>query len=79
MISPTSEAPPIFSPAPRHLALAEAVAWLTDWRAEHPGTVPAAELLGAAAAAGIASATLHRARKQLGLRTRKTADGWKLQ
>jgi hypothetical protein len=60
-------------------ALAEAVAWLTDWRAEHPGTVPAAELLEAAAAAGIASATLHRARKQLGMRTRKTADGWRLQ
>jgi hypothetical protein len=60
-------------------ALAEAVAWLTDWRADHPGTVPALELLDAASAAGIATTTLHRARKQLGLKTRKTADGWTLQ
>ena len=60
-------------------ALAEAVAWLTDWRAEHPGTVPAIQLLEAANAAGIATTTLHRARKQLGLKTRKTPDGWTLQ
>ncbi|MHB8293916.1 MAG: AAA family ATPase [Acidimicrobiales bacterium] len=57
-------------------ALGEAVVWLTAWRAEHPGGVSAAELLAAATEAGIAPATLHRARKQLGLRTRKTAEGW---
>ena len=57
-------------------ALAEAVAWLNEWRAEHPGRVPAAELLEAASAAGIATTTLHRARKQLGVKTRKTVDGW---
>jgi len=57
-------------------ALGEAVAWLTAWRAEHPGEVPAAELLAAATEAGVAATTLHRARKQLGLQTRKQADGW---
>jgi len=59
--------------------LAEAVAWLTDWRADHPGTVPVAELLDAAATAEIATTTLHRARKQLGLKTRKQGDSWYLQ
>ena len=57
-------------------ALGEAVAWLGAWRAEHPGTTSSAVLLADAEAAGIASATLHRARKQAGLQTRKTADGW---
>ncbi len=57
-------------------ALGEAVEWLTTWRAAHPGEVPAADLLADAAAAGIATTTLHRARKQLGLQTRKTGDGW---
>lgn len=57
-------------------ALGEAVAWLTAWRVEHPGEVPAAELLAAAAEAGVAATTLHRARKQLGLPARKKADGW---
>jgi RecA-family ATPase len=57
-------------------ALGEATTWLTSWRAEHPGAVPAADLLAAAGEAGIAVATLHRARKQLGLQTRKTATGW---
>ena len=57
-------------------ALGEAVAWLTAWRAEHPGTTPSAELLADAEDAGIATVTLHRARRQLGLQTRKTADGW---
>jgi hypothetical protein len=57
-------------------ALADAVSWLTEWRSQHPGTVPAAELLAAATEAGIPSTTLHRARKQLRLRTRKTGEGW---
>lgn len=57
-------------------ALADAVAWLTTWRAEHPGTVASAVLLADAEAAGIAPATLHRARKHLGMQTRKTAGGW---
>jgi len=57
-------------------ALGEAVAWLTAWRAEHPGEVPAAQLLAEAAEAGVAATTLHRARKQLGLPARKKADGW---
>jgi hypothetical protein len=60
-------------------ALADAVAWLTDWRTEHHGPIPAIELLNAANAAGIATTTLHRARKQLGLKTRKSPDGWTLQ
>jgi len=60
-------------------SLAEAVAWLTDWRADHSGAVPVAELLDAAAEAGIATTTLHRARKQLGLKTRKQGDAWYLQ
>lgn len=57
-------------------ALGEAVEWLTTWRSAHPGEVPAAQLLADAATAGIATMTLHRARKQLGLRTRQTAKGW---
>jgi hypothetical protein len=57
-------------------ALAEAVNWLTAWRSENPGPVPAADLLAAAADAGISRATLHRARKQLHLGTNKTGDGW---
>jgi len=57
-------------------ALGEAVSWLTAWRTEHPGTVTAAELITDSTQAGIATATLHRARKQVGLQTRKTADGW---
>ena len=57
-------------------ALGEAVAWLTAWRAEHPGTTSSAVLLADAEDAGIATMTLHRARKQVGLQTRKTADGW---
>lgn len=56
--------------------LAEAVEWLTEWRTSHPGEVPAAQLLAEATEAGINTTTLHRARKQLGLRTRKTAGGW---
>jgi len=59
-------------------ALAEAVAWLSAWRAEHPGTVSAAELIADATQAGIATVTLHRARKQVGLQTHKTSDGWVL-
>lgn len=57
-------------------ALSEAVAWLTAWRAEHPGAVTAGDLLAAAAEAGIATTTLHRARKQVGLQTHKAANGW---
>ena len=57
-------------------ALGEAVAWLTAWWAEHPDTTPSAVLLADAEDAGIAAVTLHRARKQVGLQTRKTADGW---
>jgi hypothetical protein len=41
--------------------------------------VPAIQLLEAANGAGIATTTLHRARKQLGLKTRKTPDSWLLQ
>jgi len=59
-------------------ALAEAVAWLSAWRAEHPGAVSAAELIADATSAGIATVTLHRARKQVGLQTHKTSDGWVL-
>ena len=57
-------------------ALGDAVEWLSEWRAAHPGEVPAAQLLGDAEEAGIATMTLHRARKQLGLRTRQTGGGW---
>ena len=57
-------------------ALYEAVTWLTAWRSEHPGPVPAADLLAAAAEAGIASTTFHRARKQLHLGASKTGQGW---
>ena len=57
-------------------ALGEAVAWLNTWCAEHPGPTRSAELLAAAEDAGIAAATLHRARKQVGLQTHRTADGW---
>ena len=57
-------------------ALGDAVAWLGEWRATHPGEVPAARLLADAAEAGIPPTTLHRARKQLGIETRKTGDGW---
>jgi hypothetical protein len=57
-------------------ALGAAVTWLSAWRTEHPEVVSAADLLASATAAGIAPATLHRARKQLGLRTHKTAEGW---
>lgn len=56
--------------------LGHAIEWLTEWRIAHPGEVPAAQLLADAAEAGIATKTLHRARKQLGLRTRQTAKGW---
>lgn len=56
--------------------LDEAVEWLTDWRAEHPGEVPAADLIAAAGEDGISTVTLHRARKRLGLRTRRKARGW---
>jgi len=59
-------------------ALTEAVAWLRAWRAEHSGPASAAELIADATQVGIAAATLHRARKQLGLQTHKTADGWVL-
>jgi hypothetical protein len=57
-------------------ALSEAVNWLTAWRSEHPGPVPAADLLAGAAKAGIAPTTLHRARKQLHLGASKTGQGW---
>ena len=57
-------------------ALGEAVSWLTAWRTKHPGTVTAAVLIAEAAKAGIATATLQRARKQIGLQTHKTAGGW---
>jgi len=57
-------------------ALGEAVAWLKAWRCDHPGETPSARLLDDAAQAGIPPTTLHRARKQLGLKTRQTADGW---
>ena len=60
-------------------ALGEAVEWLTAWRSTHRGETPAAQLLADATEAGIAATTLHRARKQLGLRTRKTAEGWVLE
>ena len=59
-------------------ALGEAVAWLGAWRAEHPGRRSAAELISDATEAGIATVTLHRARKQVGLPTHKTTDGWVL-
>lgn len=61
---------------PASSRLGQAVEWLTAWRAEHPGEVRAADLIAAAGEAGINTTTLHRARKQLGLRTRKTAEGW---
>ena len=57
-------------------ALGDAVEWLTEWRGKHPGEVPATQLLADAANAGVTATTLHRARKQLGLRTRQTAGGW---
>jgi hypothetical protein len=57
-------------------ALGEAVQWLTAWRSEHPGPVPAADLLVAAAEAGISRMALHRARKQLRLGTHKAGDAW---
>jgi hypothetical protein len=57
-------------------ALGDAVTWLTQWRQQHPGEIPAADLLDATNAAGISEATLARARKQLGLRTHKGASGW---
>ncbi len=56
--------------------LAEATTWLTAWRAEHPGAVPAAALAADATEAGFSTSTVQRARKRLGLRTRKTGDGW---
>lgn len=59
-------------------ALAEAVTWLTEWRARHSGQVRAAQLLTDAADAGIATTTLHRARKQLGIRTSKSGSEWVL-
>jgi len=60
-------------------ALGEAVAWLSAWRAEHPGVVPAADLIEAANETGIPTATLGRARKQLGLKSHKTRHGWMIQ
>lgn len=57
-------------------ALDDAVTWLTDWRKTHPGEVPSAQLTADAASAGISPTTLHRARKQLGLRSRRHGDGW---
>jgi len=57
-------------------ALGGAVAWLSTRRTAHPSEVPAAQLLAEATGAGMATKTLHRARKQLGLRTRQTAEGW---
>jgi hypothetical protein len=57
-------------------SLSEAVNWLSSWRSEHPGPVPAAELLAAAEESGVARTTLPRARKQLGMGTTKTAHGW---
>jgi len=44
-------------------ALGEAVGWLSAWRSAHPGEAPAAQLLADAAEAGIATMTLHRARR----------------
>ena len=57
-------------------ALSEAVNWLTAWRSEHPGPSPATALLTAGAEAGIARATLHRARQHLRLPRTKTPQGW---
>lgn len=61
---------------PASSRLGQALEWLTAWRAEHPGEVRAADLIAAAGEAGINATTLHRARKQLGLRTRQAATGW---
>jgi len=57
-------------------ALSEAVNWLNKWRSEHPGPTRAADMLAAAAEAGISRTTLLRARKQLHVGTAKTKEGW---
>jgi hypothetical protein len=44
-------------------ALAEAVAWLSAWRAAHPGRVSAGELISDATDAGIATVTLQDCRR----------------
>jgi len=57
-------------------ALSEAVNWLTTWRSGAPRPHTGNRLAHCRAEAGIARATLHRARQHLRLPRTKTPQGW---
>lgn len=63
------------TPAAPDTGRLDAAGWLTDWLADHDGSAPAAEIATAAKAAGIAAATLKRARGKAGVTSERRGFG----